>query len=114
MTSKLPLVHDLEQLFSLLNAAEQGAASDKSSPQTKLTIEQIRKRIPKIVLGHFDRMRLRGKKPIAPVRHAVCMACHLQIPKGHFLAMRRTREIDICDNCGTFVYLEDAADFGSQ
>ncbi len=114
MTSKLPLVQDLEELFTLLKDAEEGAAESKNPTQASRTIAQIRKRIPAIVLGHFDRMRSRGKKPIAPVRHAVCMACHLQIPKGHYLAMGRSRDIDICDNCGTFVYLEDAASFGSE
>jgi predicted nucleic acid-binding Zn-ribbon protein len=114
MTSKLPLVHDLEELYTLLDGTEKSTAPEKSSPQITRTIELLRKKIPKIVLSHFDRMRLRGKKPIAPVRNAVCMACHLQIPRGHYVAMQRSSEIDICDNCGTFVYLEFAGDFGSE
>jgi len=114
MTSKLPLVQDLEQLFSLLHGPEQDATPGEGAPKHSRTIAKLRKKIPAMVLGHFDRMRLRGKKPIAPVRNAVCMACHLQIPRGHLVAMQRSREIDICDNCGTFVYLDFAEAFGSE
>jgi len=103
------LTKDLQQLHALLNASDKGrsnqAASPQSNPNRKAGL--IRKRIPQPVLDHFDRMMLRGKKPIASVRHAVCSACHLQIPKSHILQMQKSGELDVCDNCGTFIFLED-------
>ncbi|MCE0484638.1 MAG: hypothetical protein LV479_10425 [Methylacidiphilales bacterium] len=107
MNSTPALATDLQELhLQMSNTTEELAPSPR--------VETIRKRIPKPVLDHFDRMRLRGRKPIAVVRHAVCTACHLQIPKSHILQMRRSGEIDVCDNCGTFIYLEKAEYPGSE
>jgi predicted nucleic acid-binding Zn-ribbon protein len=32
----------------------------------------------------------------------------LQIPRGHVMNMHKADEIDVCDNCGTFIFLEEA------
>ncbi|MCE0497686.1 MAG: hypothetical protein LV481_07050 [Methylacidiphilales bacterium] len=101
------LTKDLQELQDLLNASNKGLSDQAASPKTNRKAELIRKRIPQPVLDHFDRMRLRGKKPIAPVRHAVCTACHLRIPQNHVLHMHKSGELDVCDNCGTFIFLEE-------
>jgi predicted nucleic acid-binding Zn-ribbon protein len=101
------LTEDLQKLHDLLNVSNKGRSNKVTSPQSKRKALLIRNRIPQDVLNHFDHMRLRGKKPIASVRHAVCSACHLQIPQNHFLQMHQSCELDVCDNCGTFIFLED-------
>ena len=101
------LTKDLQELHALLNASDKGLSNQANPPQANRKAALIRKRIPQPVLDHFDRMMLRGKKPIASVRHAVCSACHLHIPQSHILQMRRSDELDVCDNCGTFIFLED-------
>jgi len=101
------LIKDLQELHNLFNASDKGRSNQAASPQSNRKAGLIRKRIPQPVLNHFDRMMLRGKKPIASVRHAVCGACHLQIPKSHILQMHKSGELNVCDNCGTFIFLED-------
>ncbi len=101
--STTSLVRDLQELLTLLSAAPRAV-----SPQALRRIELIREKIPKRVMEHFERLRIRGKKPLAPVRHSVCTACHLRIPQSHVLSMIHSEEIDCCDNCGTLVYLDDA------
>lgn len=102
------LTKDLQELHSLLNASDKGLSNQATKKKPNRKVGLIRKRIPQPVLDHFDRMMLRGKKPIASVRHAVCSACHLQIPKSHILQMQKSGELDVCDNCGTFIFLEDS------
>jgi predicted nucleic acid-binding Zn-ribbon protein len=112
MNSKLP--QDLQELFALLDASERGVTRRKPSPRTTARVEEIRKRIPKLVLEHFDRIMQRGRKPIAPVEYAICTACNLQISKSHALAVHRSGEIGICDNCGAFIYVERSDRLGSE
>jgi len=108
MSSNHPLAQDLQKLHALLESSEKELKNQPLPDTTKRQVGKLRKRIPQPILDHFDRMRLRGKKPIAPVRHAVCLACHLQIPRGHVMNMHKADEIDVCDNCGTFIFLEEA------
>src|SRR5580704_16255758 len=69
-------------------------------------IESIRAPLPTSILGHYDGRKARGKLAIAPVRGGVCGACHLSIPSGRLADLRRKpRELNVCDNCGVFVYL---------
>jgi len=101
--STTSLVRDLQELLTLLSVAPRAV-----SPQALRRVEQIREKVPKRVMEHFERLRIRGKKPLAAVRHSVCTACHLRIPQSHVLSMLHSEEIDCCDNCGTLVYLDDA------
>lgn len=63
--------------------------------------------IPTAILGHHDRMRARGKKSVAPVRNGVCGACHLRLPISHAISLNPTHDLEVCDNCGVFLYVEN-------
>ncbi len=72
--------------------------------------EELRKKIPAQVLQHYDRLRARGKKGIAYVRHGVCGQCHMQVAVGLRAMLRRQDNLYRCENCGSYLYLlEDAA-----
>jgi predicted nucleic acid-binding Zn-ribbon protein len=69
-------------------------------------IESQRAPLPTSILVHYDRRTARGKLAIAPVRRGVCGACHLSIPSGRLADLRRKPgELNVCDNCGVFIYL---------
>jgi predicted nucleic acid-binding Zn-ribbon protein len=114
MKSKPFLAQDLLELFSLLSFPEDGAPRRKPSPRTARRVKEIRKKIPKVILDHFECIRLDGRKPIAPVDYAVCTACNFKMPKARALAAHRSGEIDICDNCGAFIYVEKSDRLGSE
>jgi len=68
-------------------------------------IESLRAPLPTAILGHYDGRKAHGKLGIAPVRRGVCGACHLLIPSGRLADLRRKpEELNVCDNCGVFVY----------
>jgi hypothetical protein len=68
-------------------------------------IEPLRASLPVSVLGHHDRMLARGRASIAAVRDGVCSACHLRLPGAHLASLKHSQDIELCDNCGAFIYL---------
>jgi C4-type zinc ribbon domain len=71
--------------------------------------EELRKKIPAQVLQHYDRLRARGKKGIAYVRHGVCGQCHMQVAVGLQAMLRRQDNVYRCENCGCYLYLMEEA-----
>jgi hypothetical protein len=72
--------------------------------------EQLRAKIPAPILGHYDRLRVRGKKGISLVRNQVCTGCHMHVPIGKITVLMRELDIQLCDYCGRYLYLADAAE----
>jgi predicted nucleic acid-binding Zn-ribbon protein len=71
-------------------------------------IASLRAPLPTSILGHYDGRKARGKLGIAAVRRGVCGACHLSIPSGRLADLRRKPvELNVCDNCGVFIYLPE-------
>lgn len=69
---------------------------------------EIRSTIPAPILGHYDRLRARGKKGVAMVRNGVCGECHMRAPIGVLANLIHRSDIQLC-NCGRYLYLADEA-----
>jgi predicted nucleic acid-binding Zn-ribbon protein len=69
-------------------------------------INRLRSILPAFILGHHDRKIQRGKASIVPVLNGICSACHLSLPSGHAARLQSSQDLEVCDNCGTFIYLE--------
>jgi predicted nucleic acid-binding Zn-ribbon protein len=70
---------------------------------------ELRKLIPQPFLGHYDRLRARDKKGVALVRNQVCTGCHMLQPMGKITVVMRGEDIQLCDICGRYLYLEEPA-----
>jgi predicted nucleic acid-binding Zn-ribbon protein len=71
-------------------------------------VNALRNLIPTSMLQHYDHLKSRGKRSVAPVTRGVCGSCHLAFPSGVLANLRRTSEtLNVCINCGAFVYLAD-------
>lgn len=68
-------------------------------------ITRLRSILPAFILGHHDRKLQRGKPSIVPVFNGVCSACHLSLPSGHAARLQSSQDLEVCDNCGTFIFL---------
>jgi predicted nucleic acid-binding Zn-ribbon protein len=84
-------------------------------------VNSLRELIPTSILLHYDHLKSRGKRSVAPVTRGVCGSCHLAFPSGSLANLRRTSEtLNVCVNCGAFVYLaeeepaNDSANAGSR
>jgi len=69
-------------------------------------IADLRALIPEPILGHYDRLRARDKKGVAQVRNQVCAGCHMRLPIGVITTLMQDRDIQLCDSCGRYLYLE--------
>jgi predicted nucleic acid-binding Zn-ribbon protein len=71
------------------------------------TIANLRGKIPSQIIGHYDRLLARGKKGIVPVRNQVCSGCQMRLPIGVITTLMRAEDIQLCDNCGRYLYLPE-------
>jgi predicted nucleic acid-binding Zn-ribbon protein len=97
------VLQDLLQLQVL----EFGEATDK---QTVAQATELRGKVPQPFLGHYDRLRVRGKKGVAVVRNQVCTGCHMHIPIGQINMLMRGEDIQLCETCGRYLYLPNPAE----
>ena len=71
--------------------------------------DELRSHVPQPILGHYDRLVARGKKGVALVRNQVCAGCHMRLPIGVITILMQDRDIQLCDSCGRYLYLEPQA-----
>jgi len=90
-----------------LQALDFGEPADKNS---EAQAEELRGRIPQPIIGHYERLRARGKKGVAVVRNQVCSGCHMRVPIGQINVLMRGEDIQLCESCGRYLYLPDAAE----
>jgi len=72
--------------------------------------EELRGKIPAQILGHYDRLVVRGKKGVAIVRDQVCAGCHMRLPIGVVTTLMHGHDIQLCDTCGRYLYLPEAGE----
>ena len=92
------LLHNLIQLQSL-------EFNEDKSAKVETLMAELRAKIPPQILGHYDRLVARGKKGVAAVRGQVCSGCHMQVPIGTVMTLRHGQDIQLCENCGRYLYL---------
>ena len=80
----------------------QGLELQPGSDET--LIAELRLRIPAPILGHYDRLRVRGKKGVAIARNGVCIECHMRIPIGVLATLTTGADIQLC-SCGRYLFL---------
>ena len=89
-----------------LQALEFGEVAVKN---IETQVAELRGQIPQPILGHYDRLRARDKKGIAVVRNQVCTGCHMKQPIGKVSIVMRDEDLQLCDSCGRYLYVEPAA-----
>jgi predicted nucleic acid-binding Zn-ribbon protein len=90
-----------------LQALEFGETTEKS---VAAKAAELRAKLPPTIVGHYDRLRVRGKKGVAIVRNQVCTGCHMHVPIGTINELMRGEDIQLCETCGRYLYLPDATE----
>jgi predicted nucleic acid-binding Zn-ribbon protein len=100
--------HDIVQRLLELHALEDRLAALSRGQDERIKaeslIESLRSTLPMGVLILHDKMRAKGKRSVAAVRHGVCSGCHLALGVGNVAAVR-ARELRRCGNCGRYVFM---------
>jgi predicted nucleic acid-binding Zn-ribbon protein len=90
-----------------LQALEFGETTEKS---VAAQAAELRAKLPPQIVGHYDRLRARGKKGVAIVRNQVCTGCHMHVPIGQITMLMRGEDVQLCESCGRYLYLPDPAE----
>ena len=99
----------MKELLQNLLKLQELEFADASDSATGTAISKLRGKIPQPILEHYDRLTDRGKKGVAAVRHQVCMGCHMRIPMGAMITLMHDDDIQMCENCGRYLYLPSDA-----
>jgi len=102
----IQIIQALKELQTIARAAKPVACSATPAPLSSRQVA-LRAQVPTSILGHFDRMLAQKKSGIAALRNGVCGACHIRIPRAHVAGIMGTHELDVCDQCSTFIYAEE-------
>ncbi len=94
----------MENLFKLQTLEIQ---LNLSGPADHKELKELRKTIPDPILGHYDRMRVRGKKGVSSVRSNACSECHMKVPTGTIVTLVHGTDIQLCGSCGRYLYLPE-------
>ena len=93
----------IENLLTLQTFELSAATGNKAE---KLRAE-LRAKIPAPILGHYDRLRTRGKKGITIIRNQVCSGCHVGVPRNTVLTLMQATDIQLCESCGCYLCLPE-------
>ena len=100
-------MNEIIQNLVKLQALEFGEISSKN---LESQVAELRTLIPQPILGHYDRLAVRGKKALAMVRNQVCGGCHMRLPIGTINTMMQGHDLQLCDTCGRYLYLPAPAE----
>lgn len=75
----------------------------RKSAELKARAAELRCLVPAPLLGHYDRLMVRGKKGVAYVRHGVCGGCRMRLASGANAQLLRDEDIVMCDNCARYL-----------
>ncbi|MBI4664045.1 MAG: hypothetical protein HY735_35055 [Verrucomicrobia bacterium] len=90
---------------NLLKLQDTELQTRRKVPDRDAIVAELRGKIPEPILAHYDRLRARDKKGVALLRHNVCTECHMQVPIGVVLTLMQGKDIQLCSNCGRYLYL---------
>ena len=98
-------LRDLARLEADLQKLSEGTP-EYNEHKKKMVL--VRRPLPTSILAHYDKRLAQGKVGVAPVRRGVCGACFLALPIGRLADLRRRpQELNVCDHCGAFIYLDE-------
>lgn len=97
----------MNELLRILFELQGLEFADTILPETEKRITRLRKKIPKPILDHYDRLSDRGKQGVALLHNQTCTGCHLRVPLATFLDAKQGDEPQMCGNCGRFLYFRE-------
>ena len=97
-------MNELLQNLVKLQSLEFAGGKDKN---VEASLAELRAKIPAQIIGHYDRLVAHGKKGLAAVRDQVCTGCHMQVPLGVVMTLKRGQDIQLCESCGRYLYLAE-------
>lgn len=116
MHPQLELLLEMQDLRAQKEALEEEGVREVESEVFEMEVEDALLKIDEKVTELEDRLegpvasRYRriggpqGKRVVVPVVDGVCYGCFMRVPTAWASDAARNEELDVCDNCGRFLY----------
>lgn len=98
-----PVLGKLVELDRIETTRDSVPPSDKEKGLTSRA-RALRVEISTDMLAHYDQLKARGKRGVAPVVNGTCQACHLRLSSSAAARLRDKSQIHLCENCGCSIY----------
>jgi hypothetical protein len=95
----------MDIIEKLLELQKLQLSAEPLSLAAETQMNELRGKVPKPILDHFDRLIAQGKTGVAMSRNGVCCGCHLRLSSGTAARMPDETDIHVCDNCGRYLYM---------
>jgi len=106
----LVILQDLDEMIAeaenteLLQQQEKMGFKIKGLEQLKEAREELIQKIPHDIFSHYNKIRDRYGRAIAPVRENICLGCFITIPTYLSTKQIGNQVLRNCENCGRFLY----------
>jgi len=67
-------------------------------------LDELEDRLDASVRGRYERLKGAGERMVVPVMGGICYGCFMAVPTAWASDAERNEAIDVCDNCGRFLY----------
>jgi predicted nucleic acid-binding Zn-ribbon protein len=88
---------------ALLAAQQIELQSTRRTSAQEAELERLRSLVPAPIIGHYDRLIIRGKKGVSLVRNGVCCECHMRLPIAEVASLAIENEVHLCSSCGRYL-----------
>ncbi len=79
--------------------------SDKKD-EIKSEIILIKAQLPFDILNRFYRLYKRNGNAVVVANGGVCHGCFLNLPSSQASSMNHSNTLNVCQNCGRFIYMD--------
>lgn len=106
----LVILQDLDEMIAEAENADLMRLQEKMGFELKglEKLQEARKelidKIPPEVSNHYQKIRKRYGRAIAPVRESICLGCFITIPTRLSSKEIGNQVLRNCENCGRFLY----------
>lgn len=115
MDAQLETLLEMQDLRSQKKALEQEGVREVESEVFDMRIEEAAEKVEEKVLELEGRLepavrsryrRLVGthERTVVPVVEGICYGCFMAVPTAWASDVDRNETLDVCDNCGRFLY----------
>lgn len=97
----------INTLFRLLRLQELNFVPGDLTPAEDQELADLEATLPETYQRRVNGFLDRGRKGVVPMRGTSCSGCNIQISRSIQIALKQDLEIQICDQCGRFLFLAE-------
>jgi|GEM_PF-1918082 len=102
----MSLINMLIKLQDLENHLKESNLTKNDKEQVSSEITLIKAQIPHDVETRFYKLYKKHGEAIVMANGSVCHGCYINLPSSQAIEMSHNDELNVCQNCGRFIYMD--------